>query len=543
MYPTVRQVLALPVVRQGGPRVVAGDAGLDNPVRWVHVAEVSDIAHLLKGAELVLTTGIALPDDDRKLSGYIDGLAEVGIAGLVIELVQHWSEALPAALVNAAQRHGIPLITLSRETRYVAISEAVNGLIVDAQVAELRAAEQVHTTFTDLTTSGAEPAAVLREVARITGEPAVLETLAHEVLAYDAAGVDPVDLLESWQRRSRTARLGERTGYHPGTGWLITVVGARGHDWGRLVLICGQQPPHRHLVVIERAASALAVHHLLAREGESLERQAHRAVLAELLNSPVPSADVLARAEGLAVALTGGNLIGMAIKPVLTMGARRAAASIEPALHELAEAIALATRRARLAALVAKVDDTTVRVLLSLSATADAEAVLHRLADALHSAPNAMPVLIGVGTDVSTAAEAGRSLSEAAHVVTAAAREVDLARGTRPAFHRLGDVRLRGLLQLLGDDDRVRAFASRELGELLARDAAQGSRLVQALRHFCANGGNKSAAAAAAHTSRTAYYQQLARIEQVLRVPLEAPESMLSLHVALLIHDLHSNQD
>jgi hypothetical protein len=49
------------------------------------------------------------------------------------------------------------------------------------------------------------------------------------------------------------------------------------------------------------------------------------------------------------------------------------------------------------------------------------------------------------------------------------------------------------------------------------------SRLVELLRCFCEQGGNKSAAAAAAHLSRTAYYQQLSRIAQVLGVSLEDP--------------------
>ena len=195
MYPTVADALALPVIRQGRPRVAAGSTGLDRPVRWVHVAEIADIAHLLRGGELVLTTGIALPDDSAALTRYVDELAETGVAGLVVELVRHWSEALPEALVAAAERHGMPLVTLSRETRFVTVTEAVVGLIVDAQVAELRAAEQVHETFTALTVAGAEPAEVLREVARASGLPVVLETLAHDVLAYDTAIADPAELL------------------------------------------------------------------------------------------------------------------------------------------------------------------------------------------------------------------------------------------------------------------------------------------------------------------------------------------------------------
>jgi purine catabolism regulator len=133
-------------------------------------------------------------------------------------------------------------------------------------------------------------------------------------------------------------------------------------------------------------------------------------------------------------------------------------------------------------------------------------------------------------------AGARRTLEEATQVAAAALRS-DVDR----LVHRLENVRLRGLLQLLATDERLEAFATRELGPLLHRDATSGSRLVQALRQYCEHGGNKSAAAAAAHTSRTAYYQQLARIEQVLGVQLEDPESMLSLYVALLALDVKTH--
>ncbi len=522
MYPTVSEVLALPVVRQGAPRVVAGAVGLANPVRWVHAAEVADIAQLLRGGELVLTTGIALADDAEALTRYVDELARVGAAGLVVELVRHWSEALPAALAAAAERHGLPLITLSRETRFVAVTEAVVGLIVDAQVAELRAAEQVHETFTALTVAGAEPAEVLREVARASGLPVVLETLGHDVLAYDTAGSVPGELLAEWARRSRGVAVAERTAYHADAGWLVTVVGARGNDWGRLVLLCPSPPTHRHVVIAERAASALAVHRLAARDREGLERHAHRTLLTELLASPTPPSDLVARATGLGVPLENRQLVGVSVRPAAVVVAQ--AMATQEVLRDLAEATALAVRRARVAALVGIVDDTSVRALLSLTPQADTAAILRRLSRELHQ-----PVVLAVGTTVHGVAAARRTLVEAAHVAQAALRSP----GAKP-FHRLADVRLRGLLHLLADDERLTAFTDRELDALATRDAAQGSRLMDTLRHYCEHGGNKSAAAAAAHMSRTAYYQQLARIEQVLGVSLEDPESVLSLHVALL---------
>ncbi|MFD9738056.1 PucR family transcriptional regulator [Umezawaea sp. NPDC059074] len=536
MYPTVAEALALPVVRRGGPTVVAGAAGMQARVRWAHVAEVADIAHLLRGGELVLTTGMLLPTDEAGLTRYVDDLAAVGAAGLVVELVRRWSDEVPGVLVAAAERHGLPLVTLAHETRFVTVTEAVVALIVDAQLAELRAAEQVHETFTALTVAGAEPAEVLREVARTAGLPVVLETLGHEVLAYDAAGADPTALLADWGQRSRSVTVSERTAYHEDAGWLVTVVGARGADWGRLVLVSPEAPPHRHVVVAERAASALAVHRLVARDRESLERQTHRTLLAQLLGESQPPPDLSARAAALGVPLERRQLVGIAIRPGTSPSPAQTLATQE-VLRDLAEATALAARRVTVPALVGVVDDTSVRALLSLPPQAGLDGVLRRLAKEVHrmaaTTQHGLPVVVAAGTTVAAVSDVRRSLGEAVHIAGAALRSP----GTR-LYHRLDDVRLHGLLHLLREDERLRAFADRELGPLLARDTNQGSRLVELLRCLCEHGGNKSAAAAAAHLSRTAYYQQLARIEQVLGVSLEDPESILSLHVALLVHDL-----
>jgi purine catabolism regulator len=539
MYPTVAEALALPVVREGRPRVVAGHSALDRRVRWVHAAEVADIAHLLRGGELVLTTGIALPDEPEGLTRYVDELADVGVAGIVVELLRHWSDRLPPAFVSAAERRRLPLVTLSEETRFVTVTEAIVGLIVDAQLGELRAAEQVHETFTALTVAGAEPAEVLREVARMSGLPVVLETLSHDVLAYDTASANPGEVLRDWARRSRGVHVTGRTSYDADNGWLVTVVGARGNDWGRLVMLCPEAPPHRHIVVAERAASALAVHRLVARDREGLERHAHRTLLTEMLSTTGPAGNLNARAAALGVPLDHRRLVGVAVRPRTSVNPAPAMATQE-VLRDLAEATALAARRAQVAALVGVVDDTSVRALLSLPPHAEVDNMLRKLAKEVHQAagatPRALPVVLAVGTTVDRVTGVRRSMVEAAHVVDAALRST-----SDRLYHRLDDVRLRGLLHLLANDERVAAFTSRELGPLLARDASHGSRLVDTLRHYCQHGGNKSAAAAAAHMSRTAYYQQLSRIEQVLGVSLEDPESMLSLYVALLTLDVQDH--
>jgi purine catabolism regulator len=106
-----------------------------------------------------------------------------------------------------------------------------------------------------------------------------------------------------------------------------------------------------------------------------------------------------------------------------------------------------------------------------------------------------------------------------------------------PPYHRLVDVRLRGLLHLLRDDARLQTYVERELGPLLAYDTERGTNLVAMLGIYLDQGRNKSAAADAAHLSRPSFYERLHRIERVLGVDLDSVESCLSLHVALLALD------
>ena len=54
----LREVLELPVFRRSLAEVIAGGEGLDRELRWAHVIEMADPSDLLKGGELVLTTGI-----------------------------------------------------------------------------------------------------------------------------------------------------------------------------------------------------------------------------------------------------------------------------------------------------------------------------------------------------------------------------------------------------------------------------------------------------------------------------------------------------
>ena len=542
MLPTVAQVLEMDAVRAGEPRVVAGERSLGRPVRWVHAIELPDAARLLRGGELVLTTGIALPDEEALLGAYVAELADVGVSALAVELGRKYTDGLPDRFAVAADECGLPLIVFGHEIPFIAITEAVHARIIDEQLAELRAGARLHEVFTDLAVAGAGTEEVLRQAALLSGRPVILADLSHHVLACEAAGADPGRVLEGFEERSRaTARPG-RTWYDAGTGWLVTTVGARGEDWGRVILVCDGPPREGDTVLVERAATTLALGRLLARQQESLERQAHRtllsAVLAQAYTGP-EEAEVRARALGLPVA--GRQLLGVVVRfrgaaPGLLAQAR---------VLDVAEALADACRGQHVHALVGSLDDERAGALLSLDGHADQARVLtaictaarRRLADrARHSpGPPAGDPVIGVGSAASGMTEARRSLLEARQVADAAAQAGHgPPGGPELPFYRLADLRLRGLLYLLAGDGRLGTFVERELGPLTAYDAAHGSDLTGVLEAYLAAGGNKAVAAARAHLARPTFYERLRHIERILGVSLDAADSRTSLHVALL---------
>lgn len=79
MVMTVRRLMASPTL---GLSLAGGEAGLDRVISWVHAIELADPSPWLAGGELVMTTGLQLPDDDAAQRQYLTRIAESGSAAV-----------------------------------------------------------------------------------------------------------------------------------------------------------------------------------------------------------------------------------------------------------------------------------------------------------------------------------------------------------------------------------------------------------------------------------------------------------------------------
>ncbi|MGP2441980.1 PucR family transcriptional regulator [Streptomyces sp. JW3] len=525
---TVRRALELPGLRAGLPEVVTGADRLGRTVRWAHAGEVPNIASLLKGGELLLTTGYGFGVRSPDQRAYVRTLAERGIAALVVELGPRLTR-LPAAVVDTARAAGLPLVQLHREVPFVAVTEEIHTEIVNGHYALLQRAEEVHRRCTGALLGGGGVPQVLDVLAGFAANPVFLETPGGRLLYAAGAGPEGTDPLQVWE-----GLRGPHKDAPPPAGSVLVDVPGGGPGSGsvraRLVLLPVRSPlAPVHRMAADRAAGVLALVLMQARQEEELAARGRGDFLTDLAEGRIAAADAPAQARVLGFRPGDGPLLPV----VMRLGDALSAADGGWAVLARALAEELAALGVPVLLGVRPVEG-RVPLLLGLRAAADRPPLADRVSAALRSGaeraaprrPGARPpvVVVGVPGDW-TAVPAG--LRHAAEAATAAQGLPE-----RPWYDaRRLDTDL--LLWRLRDHPDLAAFVDRAIGPLRDHDDRSRPALLPTLEAYLAHAGRKAETARDLHLNRQTLYNRLARIEELLGTALDDPQTVLTLSLAL----------
>lgn len=527
---TVRRALELPGLRSGLPEIVAGAERLQRTVRWVHAGEAPNIASLLKGGELLLTTGIGMGTRPAEQRAFVRQLAERRIAALVVELGPRFTR-LPAAIVDTARAAGLPLVQLHREVAFVTVTEEIHTEIVNGHYALLRRAEEVHRRCTEVLLSGGGAPQVLRILADFTTNPIFLETPDGQLLyaagpGSEQTGADPLQVWEG-VRGQRAARES------PPAGTVVVDVPGGGAGTAsvraRLVLPAVGTPLLTvHRMAAERAAGLLAVVLMQARQEEELAARGRGDFLTDLAEGRITAEAAPAQAKVLGFKPGDGPLLPIVMRLTADLAPSGNWALLARAVLEELSAVGVPVL------LGVRPVEGRVPLLVALRTDTERSTVADRVAVALRTGveraglerAGAHPPVIVVGVAGSWAA-ASAGLRHAAETATAAQGLTD-----RPWYDaRRLDTDL--LLWRLRDHPDLAAFVERTIGPLRDHDATSRPPLLPTLETYLAHAGRKAETARELHLNRQTLYNRLARIADLLGTDLDDPQTVLALSLAL----------
>jgi hypothetical protein len=152
-----------------GLRQIAGPVEAGAAVHMVHTSEMADPYPYLLGGELLLSAGVLLKDPDM----YVSRIVQAGAAALGFGVAPVY-DTVPQALIEACDRHGLPLLEVPPKTTFTAVARAVWRLMAEARHRELRRVTQAQQ---GLAAAAARPdpvPAVLHQLASRLGGQAVL---------------------------------------------------------------------------------------------------------------------------------------------------------------------------------------------------------------------------------------------------------------------------------------------------------------------------------------------------------------------------------
>jgi purine catabolism regulator len=542
-------------------RLVAGEAGLELPVRWVHISELLDPTPWLSGGEVLLTTGMQLDSAERQRE-FVTRLADHQLAALGFG-TGFGHDEIPAPLVEIAAERKFPVFEVPYELPFIAITEAAFTQLVNEQYAVLRRALAAQERLERIVLSERGLDALAGALATLIGAAVLVFDPRGELLVQHAfrrpVEAEMLAALQAELReraRQRDVRAFMPASEDAGRGLALPVAadgspgssaaGGSGRAGGAGAAGAGRIP-EAWLVALKdtgslsdfdrltlhQAVTIVALELLRSRVAGDTERRLAGDVLAAVVRGELSGAELGRRLEPFGLAERVAAIV--LARPGNGRGpAAPAEIALSAVLRDEAAPGLVASTGALTCALVPGMDEDE---LFSL-----AERVAAHLASDLGT-----PLQVAVGRAV-PGPEARRSFHEARCALEALALGIgadDAGNGSGPSGRsvRIGTYKDLGSFQLLlslQDDEALRLFCDSILGPIEASEGHYGGELMRSLEAFIEENGQWERAARRLYCHRHTLRYRIRRVEELTGRNLGSARDRIEFWLALRGRELVS---
>jgi purine catabolism regulator len=516
---TVADLLAIDELRLG---LVAGNAGVQRPIRWAHVSELRDPTRFLRGGEVLLTTGLGMRGGPAVQTAYVEQLARAELAALGLGLGFAF-KTTPPSVLEAAERAGFPVFEVPLDVPFIAITEALFSRLVSEQFVLLQRAGTVQQTLSRLLLEGAGLDALLEAYARMTGTRGLLLDPHGEVMAAarGATAVAPPRAIwaEIQALRPEGNDFSLSLSDAGGSRSLLPIL-VGGGPAGFLVLHRGDRPEPFHQVVVHHLATAVALELAKAQAVARTERRLVGDFLDALLEGELSGEETRRRLR----------FLGLGASPAIAVlvASRDEADRSEQAVEALRLLVQDRLSR-RPAPYVCSIQDDAVVALFEAAGPAEAHATAGAVAEAVQA--RGVAGRFGLGMPEVDPRGLRRAYQEARFALEAAGPARDGDRASRVAT--VADLGSHRLLLARQEDAALEAISRGLLGPLLDYDRRQHGDLVASVRAFLEHNGNWEAAARALAVHRHTLRYRIRRVAELTGRDLDAAADRVEFWLAL----------
>jgi purine catabolism regulator len=519
-------------------RLVAGDSGVDNAVRWVHISEIVDPTPWLSGGELLLTTGLQL-EHAATQRDYVARLARHGLSGLGLG-TGFAHETVPAAMMEAADELGFPLFQVPYEVPFIAVTEKAFTHLVNENYAVLQRALSAHERLERIVLSERGLDGVAGALASLIGGPAIVFDARGEVLARRAART-PLEeraVKALADELSERARAGGRRGFAPGgelagRGLALPVprtpqgngAGGDGEVPQAWLVAAKDGGPLTEFdrLTLHQAVTVVALELLRRRVADDTERRLAGDVVSAMVSGELEGAELARR-------LAPFGLRDRAAVVVFTPPRALKAATEEALVRALREEAPLG--------LAAGTGKFSCALVASPRGGGDEE--LFALAERLRARVSA-----DVGEDLPAGAgrmvpvgELRRAFHEGRCALEARGLSDDGTRASLATYRDLGSFQL---LLSLQDDEALRLFCDSILEPIEEGEGAYGGELMRSLETFIECNGQWERAARQLYCHRHTLRYRIRRVEELTGRSLDSARDRIDFWLALRGRELIRN--
>ncbi|NHU49269.1 PucR family transcriptional regulator [Rhodococcus sp. A14] len=489
----LNDVLEHPLVAAGHPVLVSGADRLGNNVRWIHCADLYDIAPLLRGDEVLLTNGVGLVGvDEEARRNYVRQLAQKGIAGLMVEVGRTF-DALPSEMAEEAERLGLPVVVLQPALRFTEVAEAINSMIIDRSITKLRHADEISRSLSELLARGGTLAAIVDGIRDISGTWVSLQDDSKQIIAH--AGSLPAGLAGS-----------------PASTAPVFVDGIL---WGRLTVGADNVPSVLLDALLERAPAVIALALIRNEPNVTRSLRLKHMLIEQFLQGRYIEDHVLQdrlRAAGLPTSTRPYACV--------VIDRFQVANSVD-ILNQLVDTHGyglVGVYEGLACAVIAAHTDETTR---GFSSTL--------LNDLTGHITFRGKTVAAVGPSVIRYADLPRSMTEA-HLSLRICQD---AKPASSAVIAAKDLAVERILYKNADRAELRLSVEEMLGQLIAYDQGRQTKLMPTLVVLLECGGSKAVAAQRLHLRRQSLYYRINQLSSLLEYDLDNPRDRTALSVAV----------